>query len=314
MAGSPYLFCIHGNFTLIGKQPDGDSVRFIANDPSAFDVLHRSERIKPSTVDGSVQLRFEGIDAPELHYGSAAQPLGAEARDELLKKMGFKGLTFNGTTVTASKPASLPGAILSTAAEANGRPVSYVLVDENLPPEKTWVHVDNTMLKKTMNVHMIESGLAYYTVYTSMPKTHRTFFRAAATQTRNAARPAAATATAGGGTGTTTGKKSVWSLDASSDFVLDDQISIGPSGNLILPKLFRRCTDYLKDVKDGKFDGNLADWIRSKNQGSRSENDKVIVLGAGTSAIEVNFADLIQQHNRNVSLQADLLDLVFVEK
>src|SRR5215468_12107038 len=115
MAGSPFLFSIHGNFTLIGKEPDGDSVRFIATNPSAYQVLHRSERIKPSTVDGSVQLRFEGIDAPELHYGSAAQRLGAEARDELLNRMGFTDIKLSGTKVTSSKPTLLPGAILSAA-------------------------------------------------------------------------------------------------------------------------------------------------------------------------------------------------------
>ena len=49
--------------------------------------------------------------------------------------------------------------------------------------------------------------------------------------------------------------------------------------------------------------------IRFKNQGSRSENDKVLVNG-----IEVTFADLIGQHNQHVSLQADILDRVSVEK
>jgi len=310
MAGSPYFLCIRGNFVLIDKEPDGDSVRFLAKDSSAYKLLHRHERIKPSNVDGSVQLRFEGIDAPELHYGAAAQPLGAESRDELLKEMGFTNLTYQGTKVTACKPNQLPGAILSVAAEANGRPVSYVLTDDgHLPADKSWVHVDEKILKKTMNLHMIETGLAYYTVYTSMPIAHREFFRAAAEKARKAAKPMAAAAAAGGSTTTARGKKSVWSLDASSDFVLQEQDSIGPEGNLILPKLFRRCTDYLRDVDNGKFDGNLADWIRSKNQGSRSENDKVLV-----NDVEVNFADLIQQRNSHVSLQPDLLDMVFVEK
>ena len=67
---APYYRVISGNFTIVGKEPDGDSVRFIADDPTLFKALHRSYRIKPSK-DGSVQLRFEMVDAPEVHYGSA---------------------------------------------------------------------------------------------------------------------------------------------------------------------------------------------------------------------------------------------------
>ncbi len=84
---SPSYLVMKGDFVIIGKEPDGDSVRFIASNPDLYRHLHRAYRIKPSR-DGSVQLRFEGVDAPELHYGSAAQPLGAEARDTVLSWMG----------------------------------------------------------------------------------------------------------------------------------------------------------------------------------------------------------------------------------
>ena len=223
--------------------------------------------------------------------------------------MGFTDIKLSGTTVTSSKPTLLPGAILSAAAEANGRPVSHVLLnDGHLPADQTWVHVDEAILKKTMNYHMLDSGLAYYTVYTSMPKAHRTFFHSVAAKARQRATPEAAAAV-GGGAARGAAQKNVWALDMSSDFILDNQQSIDPTGSLILPKLFRRCTDYLRDVEKGVFDGNLSDWIRFKNQGSRSENDKVLVNG-----IEVTLADLIGQHNRHVSLQPDILDMVFVEK
>ena len=100
---APYYRVISGNFTIVGKEPDGDSVRFIADDPTLFKALHRSYRIKPSK-DGSVQLRFEMVDAPEVHYGSAAQPLGDMARDRLLDWMGFENITFAGNKVKTAEP------------------------------------------------------------------------------------------------------------------------------------------------------------------------------------------------------------------
>src|SRR6266704_4692424 len=140
---SPSYLVMKGDFVIISKEPDGDSIRFIAHDLDLYRHLHRAYRIKPSR-DGSVQLRFEGVDATELHYGAAAQPLGADARDALLSWMGFSGIKYagsNSTKVVSSTPAKIAGGILSLAAEANGRPVSYVLLKKDLAAGDT-VRVD----------------------------------------------------------------------------------------------------------------------------------------------------------------------------
>lgn len=291
---SPYFRVIHGQFVIVGKEPDGDSVRFIADDPDLYRALHRFYRIKPSRADGSVQLRFEGIDAPELHYGSAAQPLGAAARDQLLERMGFTNVEFKpgSTMVQSAAPASVPGAILSQAAEANGRPVSYVLLGEDAAALKDghWVYASSALIDKTMNAFMLTTGMAYYTVYTSTPFEHRRHLRALAAAARER-------------------QLGVWAQDQTGEFMLESDASIGPEGQLILPKLFRRATDYLKDVARG-FSGNLSDWIVSVSQGSRDENDRVLI----DDYIEVQLSELIEQRNRWVAFQADTLDIVFVEK
>jgi endonuclease YncB( thermonuclease family) len=233
---------IRGNFVITGYEPDGDSVRFIADDPTLYNNLQRHYRIKLSK-DGSVQLRLEGVDATELHYGTAAQPFGAEARDTLLSWTGFRNVAYadtSSTKVASSTPESIPGGILSLAAEANGRPVSYMLLDADLETGDT-VRVDEAVLRKTLNYRLLEAGMAYYTVYTSMPAAHRDFFRATASSARSS-------------------RKGIWAVDRTSEFVLDDQESIGPDGQCILPKLFRRCTDYLKAVGQG-FVRNLSDWM-----------------------------------------------------
>jgi endonuclease YncB( thermonuclease family) len=293
---SPVQLALRGQLVVTGKEPDGDSVRFIADTPALFGQLARAHRIRPSS-DGSVQLRFEGVDAPELHYGSAAQPLGGTVRDRLLAELGFDGVRFADQPPTLVAECGPPGgvraAILSAMAEANGRPVCYVLAgsDGNLPPDGAWTEVDAALLDRTVNAWLLREGLAYYTVYTSTPAIHRERLRALAVAARDR-------------------RSSLWELDTTREFTVDTQASIGPDGQLILPKLFRRCTDYLKAVGDG-FAGNLADWmVQVSTGGSRNEND-LVVIG---DAIEVRLADLLQQRNRRVALQVDPLDLTFVEK
>jgi endonuclease YncB( thermonuclease family) len=291
---SPNYLVMKGDFVIIGKEPDGDSVRFIASDPGLYRHLQRAYRIKPSR-DGSVQLRFEGVDAPELHYGSAAQPLGAEARDAVLSWMGFDKIVYvndHSTMVQSADPGSVPGAILSQAAEANGRPVSYILLEQQASQleEGTWVNLQEDLLKETINYRLLTSGMAYYTVYTSTPLVHRQLLQAAAAAAREAG-------------------QGVWQGDMTSDFVLDDQSSLDPTGQLILPKLFRRCTDYLKDVARG-YQGNLSDWLIWISKGSRNENDLVVI----NDTIELPLSDLLEQRNRHIVFKADLLTITFVEK
>jgi len=292
---SPYFFTLRGRLKIEGKQPDGDSVRFIADTRGNFQELERSERIWPTRSDGSVQLRFEGVDAPEVHYGHAAQPLGTEVRDDLLAWLGFMDVTYkpDGVTVVSGTPDTIRAAILSQIAEANGRPVSYLLVgeDDTLPEDGTWVLVDDAMLDRTVNARLLREGLAYLTLYTSTPKRHRRHLRSIATEARTAGR-------------------GVWAMDDTVGWLLTEQDDVGPKGQLILPKLFRRCTDYLTDVGRG-FDGNLIDWLLDVSLSpSRDENDRVVV----GNRIEVPLSSLLVQRNNRIAFQPDVLDIVFVEK
>jgi endonuclease YncB( thermonuclease family) len=292
----PYYKAIKGKFVIVGKEPDGDSIRFIADDLTLFNDLHRSYRIKPSRTDGSVQLRLEAIDAPETHYGRFAQPMGDTARDALLKDTGFTGVNFGGKSgnlVTASVPESIPGLILTKGVDANGRPVSYIITDKdslNLSQAR-WHFVGKSILKKTANWFLLANGYAYLTVYTSTPALHRRLFRKLAMSAR-------------------TENKGVWQTDDTSLFTLETYDSIGPEGNLILPKLFRRCTDFLKAKEQG-FIGELSDWLRANSDGARMENDQLLIEGINGP---VPLSSVIAQCNNRISLEADLLTITFLEK
>jgi len=287
---------LRGRLVIVGKEPDGDSVRFVPDTPDLLRRLAGADRIRPSH-DGSVQLRFDAIDAPELHYGAAAQPLGAEARDDLLARIGFTRVTYAGdnpTLVTAADPADgIRGAILSAMAEANGRPVSWVLAgdDGTLPADGAVLTADSALLDRTLNAELLADGIAYYTAYTSTLDAQRAQMRELARTAREK------------GYG-------VWAQDATAAFDLTGPASIGPGGRLVLPKLFRRCTDYLAAVAGG-FSGGLPDWIRTVSADPHHDENDAVVLADGT---RTHLADLLAQDGDRVTCTADPLEITFVEK
>jgi len=283
---------IRGAFVVIGKSPDGDSVRFVPDNADLLKQLKNSYRIRTSR-DGSVQLRFEAIDAPELHFGSAEQPLGVKARDVLLKLMGFTRVTFTpNQTATAAIPERVRGAILSQAAEGNGRPISYVLLEASAGNQRdgSRVRLDNALLRNTMNDAMLRNGLAYYTVYSSTPLEQREYFKSVTLEARNK-------------------RLGVWAVDKTSAFTLETQSDVDKTGQLILPKLFRRVTSYLQDVGKGKFSGDLKQWLINSRDTNIPQDDLVDVAGK-----RQNLSDLVTISGSSVLFAGDALEMVFVEK
>jgi len=291
---APFLLALHGELTVVGKSPDGDSMRFIPKTPALLDELARADRKRITVSDGSVQLRLEGIDTPETHFGKFAQPLGDGARDWLLEHTGFTDVAFDASgKVTTATPPKRPAVVLSKAFDPNGRPISYLLVDDSdPPPDGEFVEVDADMLRRTVNAASLSAGEAYLTLYSSTPARHRRTLRAIATDAREQ-------------------RLGVWAADQSQNFELLDHDSLAPpTGALILPKLFRRCTDYIK-AREGGFAGTLPDWlVAASATGRRPENDLLLIGGI----TEVSLASVVQHLNDRIRFTADLLDIVFIEK
>jgi len=289
-----FLLALHGELTVVGKSPDGDSMRFIPDSPDALDELARADRKRVTPSDRSVQLRLEGIDSPETHFGRFAQPLGDHARDWLLQHTGFADVAFDaGGTVIRATPAKRRAVVLSKAFDPNGRPISYLLTDDdNVPPDQAWAEVDADLLRRTVNAASLKNGLSYLTLYSSTPARHRRTLRAIASEAREQHR-------------------GVWGVDESENFELIDHDSLGPpDGALILPKLFRRCTDYIK-ARDGGFPGLLPEWlVAASATGRRPEND-LLLIGGRT---EVALSSVVQHLNDRIRFTVDLLDVVFIEK
>ncbi len=284
----PYL-AVSGQLTIIGRSPDGDSIRFIPDDVAALQRLRFAQRLRLSPVDGSVQLRLDSIDAPETHYAGKSQPFGLKARDKLLAIVGYTDVTYaTSGSVDSSLPVQIPATIVAQLVEVNGRPVSYLFVGHR-DGLRTGQPVTLTpeLLAVSINGQMIMSGLAYITLYSSTPPSQRDFFIATARAAKS---------------------KGVWTVDKSTSFTLVDQDSIGPQGQLILPKLFRRCSDYLHAKSTG-FSGTIVDWLKIATSGGKSEDDSLWVGSHRTTLSQV-----IKQTGDTIMFEPDLLDVVFIEK
>ncbi len=290
---APRFLLIRGSFVIVGKQPDGDSLRFVADDTNLFSQLKNNSRIRLSK-DQSVQLRFEAIDAPELHYLGQAQPLGSESRDALLKLMGFKDPQFrnDGATVTSASVQTVRGAILSNAGEGNGRPISYVLLEKDVKglTDGTRLGVTDAVLQKTLNAKQLLNGMAYLTVYSSTPEAHRNYLRTLTLKARAS-------------------KLGVWARDASANFKLINKDSVNERGALILPKLFRRAISYLNAKAKNPSLGSITDWMIFTRTTGVPEDDLV-----RTNLQTVRLSSLLKAAGNQVKFAVDTTELVFVEK
>ena len=281
---------IFGEFVIIGKQPDGDSVRFKADNPSLLAKLKNAGRLKESK-DGTVQLRFEGIDAPELHYGGTLQPMGRESRDWLLEGMGFRNVRYQNLSVSGSSPERVRGAIMSGMVERNGRPVAYVLGQAEASGLKdgSSISVDDTRLRLTLNALSLERGMSYFTVYNSMPEAQIKTFQTLAAKARSA-------------------KLGVWARDKTNEFTLENAGSINESGQLILPKLFRRATDYLGAKRKNKTTAGFKQWLINSRDTPNPQDGLLLERDS-----KKRLSDLIEETGNRIRFKADTLELVFNE-
>jgi endonuclease YncB( thermonuclease family) len=291
---APYFLAVKGRYIIQGKEPDGDSVRFIADNPLWFSQLRRGHRVRVAP-DGSVQLRLEGVDAPELHYGDFAQPLGVQARDVLFEWLGFHSVEYdrhNPNVIRRAEPYTIPGFILTSGSDPNGRPVSYLIGGDNHKLEDgQWAMIDERLLKQTLNTRLVETGTTYTLCYTSTPFMHRQFFKELAIQA-------------------SAQKLGVWELDTTRHFRLENHHSIGTEGQLILPKIFRRCCDFLDDSRHHRFKGTIEQWLVWTVTQHRHKDDRIVV----DERDEVFLHDLVEQRGDEIYFLADPANLTFYER
>src|SRR5215471_8455182 len=165
LAAVPFLV-IKGSFHLVGQtgagaasgfQPDGDSMQFKPDDPSLLDKLDRVDKTYRLTSIGSTQLRFEGIDALELHFEGHHQPrpLADDARDALTGLLGMNPVPYAPPKNITVKPPvphdGTRGYILARALEAHGRPVSFAYAGDPTEADGASLTLRSPLLTKSLN-------------------------------------------------------------------------------------------------------------------------------------------------------------------
>lgn len=280
----------------VGFEPDGDSIHFKPANPSLLDRLTKIQRPYRLSTISSVQLRFEGIDALELHYrpekggrnSHQPRPLADEARDYLTGKLGLNPVPYQlphniRVKPPVAKDATL-GFILSRTLEVTGRPVSFVFTDNPPGEDGEEVYLRVPLLKRSINYKLVQSGNAYPLFYEGLFVDLRDALLVATRQARAKGR-------------------GLWSRDRSKTGLRVIQQSDLESKGVIFPKLFRRLTDYLAEGNTGLAD--FKEWLAEKQE------EQVLDLRTNNFT---HFDEFVHVQNNKVRLTRLPEELVFISK
>ena len=223
------FYIIRGTFHVVNYSPDGDSVRFKADDPNNWHLLEGNSVALNGS--GHAQLRLEAIDTLETHYQSFHQPLDLAlgATEFLLAKLGITNVQWNAAhTRILQANDGTAGYIIARAVERNHRPISFVFAaDDSAEDDWSPIILTPERLKTSLNYKSIEAGMAYPTYYQGLfPDLRDTLTQGAAT-----ARAA---------------QSGIWQFDETTNGFAVPNITSLENDHIIMPKLFRRLAEYLE--------------------------------------------------------------------
>jgi hypothetical protein len=277
-------------------RPDGDTVKFIVDAPDRVRGLPRFSGVAPHiTAANGVSLRLETIDALETHFPTLGgrgpevhqeMALALVARDALLKNLGFRNLQFDERgIVTAAERFEMPGYVLASGVEGNGRVVAFVFSGKAPRPDGSSVFLETPWMEKSANIASLKLGLAYATFYSTQPMTLIQRGRKLAAEARAS-------------------KKGVF---AKENLGLKRSVAIAglesPQRLVAMPKLFRRLANYFAET-EGALDGFDA-WVRAE-----SKRDDPLILPSGERG---NLHDLYRVRNGRIALIIDPADVTVLE-
>lgn len=264
---------IKGEFVPEAGRPDGDSMRFRPDDPSPLFQLQRrgrAPRINPQ--NGTIQLRFEGIDTMESR---AAAPFSSDATTSNLELCGV-----------ADGTGTAPGYILTNQIGPNGRPISFIYAGDTSEQDGEDVFLDVDRMKESVNFQQLTTGHAYPLFYDTL------FF-----DLRNSM--AAETASA------RTAGNNVWAADETNTgatYSGQDSLETMPP---LFPKLWRRLETYSRnrDVLDPNSLNEFMDYIRSLRE------ERVVIVSQMRTT---GFDDVIEVDRDTIKMSVLPEDLIVV--
>jgi hypothetical protein len=223
----PFII-IKGTFHVLGYSPDGDSIRFRADDEANWAKLSGP----PVTLNARrhAQLRLEAIDTLETHFRNFHQPpgLATEALDFLLQGLGITGVQWDvlRTRVTAANDGT-EGYIVSRSVEPNRRPVAFAFASPPPADDGSSIFFDAEWMRQSMNYRSVAEGLAYPTYYKGLFSDLREALTAASAHARQ-------------------DNLGLWAEDRTNTGFEVNGIESITEEHVILPKLFRRLAEYME--------------------------------------------------------------------
>ncbi|MEK7779704.1 MAG: hypothetical protein AAB293_06525 [Pseudomonadota bacterium] len=176
---------VKGTVSVDGKSPDGDTIAF------TIDTHH--EWMWPETEDGrfpqfnskyQANIRFEAIDALELHYSiqsvypgeTVKQPidLAKQARDRLLDLCGFDRTVLvesNNFRITDPKQQKLPVTLAYNGIDPFGRIIGFVFTQDmgfEVSDKKPTVLLTPEHVSQSINAQLLREGHVYPTFYNAL--------------------------------------------------------------------------------------------------------------------------------------------------
>ena len=244
----------------VGARPDGDSMWFKPSNQNHLANL--GGRNVDYNKGGFAQLRFEGIDALELHYKGSHQkrPECVDARNRLLELAGFTNVTYApsgniDTSVRTASPHPIQGYILSRNVDPWGRPVAIVFVGSTSKASGSQVWLTVGWMGRSLNAELVSEGQSYPSYYSGFPSDLRNRL----TQlSRSAQNP----------------RRGVWEVDVSKS---GGQVTnVSTLEKLALwPKLYRRLFTYFSEGNSGI--GGFEAWLR----GDPERDDELWIISRG---------------------------------
>lgn len=222
------FYIIKGTYHVVNYSPDGDSIRFQADNPANWSLLSGAK----VAVNGSghAQLRLEAIDTLETHYKRFHQPLGLAlgALEFLLAELNITDVQWNQQrTKVVSANDGTRGYIIARQVERNNRPISFAFAGDTEEGDGSFIEFYAERLAESVNYKSVEAGMAYPTYYQGLFPD----LRSALTQAAGNARAA---------------NRGVWAEDRTNTGFAVPNLDALENGIVILPKLFRRLVEHLE--------------------------------------------------------------------
>lgn len=279
-------------YRFVGARPDGDSMWFKPNNPAHLTNL--VGRNVEYNGGGFAQLRFEGIDALELHYKGSHQkvPECVSARDRLLQLAGFKDVTYApssvsgiDTSVRTASPHRRKGYILSRNVDPYGRPVAFVFVGDTTEADGSETYLTARIMARSLNAKLVADGFAYPAYYTGLPFDLRDRLTSITKKSRRRGR-------------------GIWKVDVSlSGTRVTDASDLEKVAQW--PKLFRRFVSYFSDGNAGL--NGFETWLR----GDTNRDDNLWIISRGEFG---NMHDIIEVTGNAIKMVFGPEDVVIVPR